>query len=516
MLEPLEMLYAADSPMRNIHGEYTKWLDYQSGDYVARARELDARTYPHMPQLAAILGSQQERFGSLSADMSRKLEALGNGEAYAMVTGQQVGIFGGPLFAVYKLLTVIKEAKRAERTIGKPVVPVFWMASEDHDYAEINHVYMKQPFSRVLRKESLPLLPLAGKAPVSDLDFQMIKPELHQMLRELLRSETETGMTGLVYETFARLIEESRDFTEFFGRVMRACVGNEFLLFDAHAPEVRQLEIPFFSELVRRNDDLSAAFADSARPGMPAVELNREAAHVFYQDGGRELLLKEGDFFTTKRGHRFTEKELLELIQLHPERFSNNVVSRPLMQDYLFPTIGYVAGPGEISYWLQLRPLFHVFDWKMPILTPRLGAVLLSVSEEKKLSQEGTTLSAYLQAPLPDHQFDEEAYDERLYAFRNLTGALATEARLQGSKFESKVKTQLERIMSDMRADAKRQFHRHNHRRIELATHLCPMSAPQERMWTVVPFLNRHGMDVMKRLAHAYEASEYETLVARL
>lgn len=516
-IEAFDALYAQTSPMIQIEDHYRAWLDYTGMDQVTeRASELNDRSFSHLPSLVQIIRDQQATFGGIMPELDRKLDALATRDAYAMVTGQQVGIFGGPLFAVYKLLTVIKQAKQAEAKLGKPVVPIFWMATEDHDYFEINHVFVRQPMSRQLRKESLSTIPLAGKASVGELEFSRLKVELVQLVQRLLRSETETTHTNTLYHELVELIQTSDSFGSFFGKTMRRFVGEDFVLFNPHDPRVRALEVKPFQQLIARHDAIQDVFATSFEDGMPAIELNREAAHLFYHDGTRELLSKVDGVFTTKRGHRFTESELMAEIERQPERFSNNVVSRPLMQDFLFPTLAYIAGPGEIAYWLQLRPIFHEFDWKMPLLLPRMGAVLVDRNDEKKLRQEGVAIASYLAAPLPDHLFDEEAFDESLYAYRALTEAVGQEAGRHGRRFVSRSKQALERIAEEMRAEAKREHAQWNARRIHLSTRLMPMNAPQERMLSMVPLLNRHGLDVLKRLKKEYEQATTERCIVRL
>ncbi|WP_353048636.1 bacillithiol biosynthesis cysteine-adding enzyme BshC [Exiguobacterium sp. s5] len=516
-IESLDAMYAPSSPMMQVETGYSKWLDYKGMDELeARADELTGRSFTHLPALVTILRDQQTVHGPMSPELESKLDALARGEALTMVTGQQVGVFGGPLFAVYKLLTVIKKAKQAEAKLNKPVIPIFWMATEDHDYAEINHVFVSQPLSRQLRKEALSTVPLAGKASIGELEFDRLKIELVQMLQRVLLSETETPYTTTLYHELVAVLQASHSFAEFFGRMMRRFVGEDFILFDPHQPEVRALERDAFKRLIREHDRLNTALREAFEDGMPHVDLNRDAAHLFYHDGTRELLTKQDGVFTTKRGHRFTEAELLQQVEEHPERFSNNVVSRPLMQDFLFPTLAYIAGPGEIAYWLQLRPLFHLFGWNMPLLIPRLGAVLVSTNDEKKLAQEGVTLVDYLTNPLPDHTFDDEAFDQSLYAYRTLTEALGREAGKRGHRFDAKARHVLDRLADEMRAEAKRDQYRLNSRRIHLSTRLLPMDAPQERIWSMVPLLNRHGLDVFKRLFAAYEQSESERCLVKL
>ena len=510
-VEVFDALYASTSPMIQIDHGYGRWLDYRGMDEIEkRAQEIGERSYEHLDELVRIIKEQQRQFGGLSEALEADLDSLAQREAYVMVTGQQVGVYGGPLFAVYKLLAVIKRAKEASAKLGKPVLPIFWMATEDHDFAEINHVFTTQTFSRTLKKDALSTLPLAGKASVGDLEFERVKLELVQMAQRLLLNETETTHTSHLYRELIDLIQTSHSFAQFFGGMMRRFVGTDFLLFDPHAQDVRALERPMFRRLIEHHDALHEALGHAYEEGMPSVELNRDAAHLFYHDGTRELLTKTDGVYTTKRGHRFSEAELVAEIDSHPERFSNNVVSRPLMQDFLFPTLGYVAGPGEIAYWLQLRPLFHELGWKMPLLLPRLGGLIVSRNDEKKLRQEGVTLEEYMKQPLPDHAFDDEAFEEKLYAYRALTEAVSHEAGKQGRRFESKSRHVLERLADEMRAESKREQYRLNARRIHLSTRLFPMDAPQERILSMVPMLNRHGLDLFERMKDAYEQSDAE------
>jgi len=218
-IESLDAMYAPSSPMIQVETGYSKWLDYTGMDELeVRADELTNRPFTHLPALVDILRDQQTVHGPISPALESKLEALAAGEAFTMVTGQQVGVFGGPLFAVYKLLTVLKKAKQAEAKLNKPVIPIFWMATEDHDYAEINHVFVSQPLSRQLRKEALSTVPLAGKASVGELEFDRLKIELVQMLQHLLLSETETRYTTTLYHELVDVIQASHSFAQFFSR----------------------------------------------------------------------------------------------------------------------------------------------------------------------------------------------------------------------------------------------------------------------------------------------------------
>ncbi len=193
-------------------------------------------------------------------------------------------------------------------------------------------------------------------------------------------------------------------------RFLGELVDHDIIFFDADTQAVRQLEIPFFERLIQDNAEIRQALSKGIQQTteLPDTFLNEEAAHLFVEDIGRDLLYP-GQDFVTKQGKTYTELELLALLYASPERFSNSVVTRPLMQDYLFPTLAYIGGPGEIAYWTRLRPLFHHFDWTMPLLIPRMGAVMLQAKEEKGLRRHGLSLEQVLQTGVPLAAFDATA-----------------------------------------------------------------------------------------------------------
>ncbi len=227
-------------------------------------------------------------------------------------------------------------------------------------------------------------------------------------------------------------------------------------MFNPHDPRVRALEVKPFQQLIARHDAIQDVFATSFEDGMPAIELNREAAHLFYHDGTRELLSKVDGVFTTKRGHRFTESELMAEIERQPERFSNNVVSRPLMQDFLFPTLAYIADQERLRIGSNcVRSSMNLIEDAPLIAT--YGSCLGRPKRREEIASRRCRHRIVSCCPLPDHLFDEEAFDESLYAYRALTEAVGQEAGRHGRRFVSRSKQALERIAEEMRAEAKRE-----------------------------------------------------------
>ncbi|MCD8500633.1 MAG: bacillithiol biosynthesis cysteine-adding enzyme BshC [Bacillaceae bacterium] len=174
------------------------------------------------------------------------------------------------------------------------------------------------------------------------------------------------------------------------------------VLMDSHHPELRRLEAPFFNKLVSENELLRAAFVEQADLfyekgfGEP-IARSKENTHLFYHtsEGRRILLLKQenGSYVDRDRQYLFDEDQLRLLVEREPEKFSNNVVTRPLMQEFLFPVLAFVAGPGEIAYWATLKKTFHLFGFKVPPVVPRFSMTFIDAKIDKYLKTLNIPLS---------------------------------------------------------------------------------------------------------------------------
>jgi bacillithiol biosynthesis cysteine-adding enzyme BshC len=325
----------------------------------------------------------------------RSLDRLARQDALVVVGGQQAGLFGGALMIYYKALTVIQTARHAERLLGRPVVPVFWIAGEDHDFDEANHVHVQGADGGVkrIRIERPPGARLAvSRTPISAADWDAALADLavtlpdtafkSEMLASLRRQTADAPTLSLA---FARLL------AEWFG-------PDGLVLLDADDPALRALEGSMFRKLIARNDELEQALRQGERAvaslGLPLqAEAEPGNANIFlHHDSGRLLLFKDGGKFVDRRGIVAAEREeLLEWTESSPERLSTNALTRPLMQDYLLPVLAAVLGPSELAYWGLLGPAFHAFGMQMPVLVPRQSFTYLEPQTLKWMDKFGLT-----------------------------------------------------------------------------------------------------------------------------
>lgn len=328
--------------------------------------------------------------GSLSEKTRAHLGALRDPEGVAVVTGQQVGLFTGPLYTVYKTLTALQLAERLREETGRPVAPVFWLEGEDHDFAEIAaarflrrnepaEVRLPAPDTSGLNGGPVGRKTFEGAMPgvLDDLDAALPDSDFKPALMEAVRGAYAPETPLLV--AFARLLRA------FFPEAGLVFIDPNDRRMKAHAaPLFRQeIEAPAAS-----SEHVEAAGRKLEAAGFHA-QIGARPSNLFLLTGdGRLPLDFDGDRFTLRGTDRsFSERELLGRLDEAPERFSPNVVLRPLMQDRLLPTAAYVGGPAEIAYHGQLGGVYEQFGVARPLLYPRASVTLVERKVQKVLDK---------------------------------------------------------------------------------------------------------------------------------
>ncbi|CAI6019942.1 bacillithiol biosynthesis cysteine-adding enzyme BshC [Cohnella sp. JJ-181] len=467
--------------------------------------------------------ADRRRLGEALADYQRRLdsgalalkhvEALAGEGALAVVGGQQAGLFGGPLLIAYKALTVIQAAKHASRSLGRPVVPVFWIAGEDHDFEEANHLYVS-PGEGEPRKVKL-TRPEGPRHAVSRTTLAAVDWEV--ALTELALTLPDTEFKPNLLRQIRGYASDAPTLTLAFARLLSDWFAEDGLvLMDADDPAIRRLEAGMFRELVVRSEELSEALAAgeaSVRQlGYPIqAESAPDGANLFvHAEQGRTLLFRQGDRFEDRKGGlAYGRDELLRMAEERPEQLSNNALSRPLMQDYLLPVLATVLGPSEIAYWASLGPAFAAFGLEMPIIVPRQSFTYLEPQVEKLLAKYGVTaeqiasdggrmrsdwLSAQDTWDIGGRFADARARFGELYA--PLLDMVSQVDRGLAKLGESNMSLILEQIsyLEQRTAGALAGRHEASLRQWDRMLHsIRPLEQPQERIYGIVHFINRYG-----------------------
>lgn len=447
------------------------------------------------------------------ANSLNNIERLLDPHAVVVIGGQQPGILTGPLYTIYKIITILQLAKREEARLGLPVIPVFWIAGEDHDWDEVNHVYAWKS-DRTLHKKVLPTR-VKGKRSLSHLPLH--KEEIVQFIQELFEAEQLTEHSDGVRERIIALLDGCKNYSDFFARLLIALFGDEGLvLIDSADPIVRQLEGEMFAELIKENEAISRYFQEGCDAVVklgytPQVENNPISSFLFIYENGERLLLERADEqFRIRNGNKiWRREELIDLAMNNPELFSCNVVTRPLMQEFLFPVLAFVGGPGEISYWGLYRRIFRHFGMEMPIIVPRMTFTLVErhvqkLQEDYQLSF--SDLIFHLEErkrewlDSQDNQNIKAGFDqvreEIAHLYRPLQAKLAEMNQGLARLSEQNLKRILDQVgyLETKANQAFAEKHQAVLKQFERAKQsLIPNEKPQERIYNLFTFINKYG-----------------------
>ncbi|HEX6496466.1 MAG TPA: bacillithiol biosynthesis cysteine-adding enzyme BshC, partial [Acidobacteriaceae bacterium] len=372
--------------------------------WMREGRKLSAE---HRARLADLLAEQNAAFGGGELT-AKNIDRLRNG-ASAVVTGQQVALFGGPLYTLLKAATAIARAREATAA-GYDTVPVFWLASEDHDFAEIARVDI--PARDGLKATTI------GPAPEFPLSVGYIPvgPSVTQALaevEELLGAGEVTSLLRGVYQADATLAGA-------FGSLMARLFGRwGLVVIDAAGSSFHALGAEVLKQAIFEADALHSALLErdrllAERGYHSQVKVGEQSSLLFLIDDktGARLPLRRV-FIDGRRqwkagGRRYSSEELLEILQVTPERCSPNALLRPVFQDAVLPTSAYIAGPAELAYFAQSEVLYQGILGRATAALPRLSATLV----EPKIA----TVMERHEVQLPDVLTNADALAQRLAA----------------------------------------------------------------------------------------------------
>ncbi|TBL78142.1 bacillithiol biosynthesis cysteine-adding enzyme BshC [Paenibacillus thalictri] len=516
--QPLAEAYLRDFGKVAPLFDYNVW---QQEEWVRRAEWVDdeRRFSVDREGLCRVLTRFNRSIGADEAALA-SIDKLSRPDTLAIVGGQQAGLFTGQLLVIYKAITLLQTAKQAEAQLGRTVVPVFWIAGEDHDFDEVNHIFQ---LTSDLRVEKIKLERTGDKrGSVSRL--QIAAEQWESVLDQLDAGLMQTEFKASLMEQLREFAASSATLVDFFGKMMAWLFRETGLVFiNSDDPDLRALESSMFERLIEEHRPLQAAVENRARKVQelgftPQVEIQQGNANLFVcSEGERVLLYAQDDGFSTRRHDRFlTKEQLLDYARQAPGKLSNNVITRPLMQEYLFPVLGTVLGPGEIAYWAQLGEAFHQLGMRMPLIVPRVEVTLMEGTVTKHMGKYGLTVEdvihrfeekreSWLQAQDTlhlDEQF-EQVRRQFKASYEPLVGLIAginPGLKKLGETNLGKIVEQID-FLEQKASDAYRaQFDAALRQLTRIQLSVLPQGRPQERIYNVVSYLNRYGERWLREL----------------
>ncbi len=493
---------------------------------LAAARRHDRKT------LRTVLREQNERYGA-GLRALQNVDRLEEPGSLVVIGGQQAGLFGGPLYTVHKALTILALAREAERRLTRPVVPVFWIASEDSDIAEIDHAFVtdRGGLIRTLR------MPGSGPAKVPVSRVRLGEP-VARLLDELEEMLPETELSTEVIAELRSRYTPGRTYPEAFGSWMAHLFSQDGLVMvDPSEPRLKRSAHALFDREIRDGSPVSVAAMEQTerlhRAGYPAqIELRDGFLTLFHQEPVRDAItITDKGFQLKASGRRFSSAELASLLEDSPEAFTPNAALRPLFQDTLFPTLAVVLGPAEIAYFSQLTLAYERMGIPMPLVVPRASLTLIDAKIEKLGGKLGVGLRELLARG--EHVIDDilrrevpQSLTTRIAegrartgdAWRGILGEIdaldptlhrtaelgSARAMRQFDFMEKKIAQAARRKNTVLRGQVER-----------LTAALAPRGGLQERTLCALPFLARHGRRILTLAAGAVDpfAPEHRALV---
>ncbi|RRO11898.1 bacillithiol biosynthesis cysteine-adding enzyme BshC [Flavobacteriaceae bacterium 14752] len=333
----------------------------------------------HRAVLVDVLNKQYQDFET-SKQTQNHINQLSQSNTFTITTGHQLNLFTGPLYTFYKIITVLKTCEQLKTQYPDfNFVPLFWLASEDHDFEEINHFHFKDKTISWPKKAS---------GAVGELDTNDLKSVFETFEDTLPKTQLAEELKNLFKQAYLKhknLSEASIYlYNQLFGskglvilepnhKKLKACFKNQI--------RTELLEQITYKEVTQTSEHLkSQNYHEQVTPR----EIN-----LFYKDNNlrERLILKDNKFFVNSTQLEFSKDEILNEVETHPEKFSPNALMRPLYQEVLLPNLSYVGGAGELAYWLQLQSTFEAFEIPFPMLQMRNSALLFSEKTKTKLDK---------------------------------------------------------------------------------------------------------------------------------
>jgi len=453
------------------------------------------------------------------AKVIENIQRLGGNRCFAVVTGQQVGLFTGPSYTIYKALTAIKLAQEYSNQ-GLEAVPIFWMATDDHDLDEVCQTKLITPESCV-EKFRYPANRENFQQSVGNIQFEKsITSTLKNFLETLPNSDFKSNLVRKLNEAYFPGISFSVAFAKIFNFLFS---DYGLILLDPQDPILKQKSKSVFAKVVKEwstlNHLLENCDQELDKAGYSSqVPVTTETSFLFIEDEGkRRGLISTSKGFQLKGTNKTLSFDVLtNLIETAPERISPNVLLRPIVQDSILPTLAYVAGPSEVAYFAQVLPIYQTMNLEMPMIVPRTSFTIIENRSEKILNRyqlqfadlfkgNKSVLSSLLESSVNQSislRFDElttniakqlgKMEEVLKIVDPTLIGALGTT--------QKKVQYQIESLRTKfLKAESGKQ--RIVTRQIEnIFTLLYPLNNLQEREINIFYFLSRYGVGFISQL----------------
>jgi len=504
-------------------------------DYLAHAPAVRA-FYPKSPQFVEWVGEENPsvrydpiRRNRVADALLRQNRmwgvsdaALGNiekfrGGAATVLTGQQVGLFGGPMFALYKALTAVKLAEQASKA-GVEAVPVFWLATNDHDLAEVNHVWLAG-LDGQRREFGTP----SHGVPASPVGTILLGDVIDPLVREAAELFGQSEVSAFLLDSYRPGETLGSAFAKLYAKLF-APWG--VVLLDPCQPDLQELAKPMYAAAIERAEELDNALLERGKALEAAgyhqqVKVTASSTLLFtIRNGARVAIHRRTNGNGTPEfligEEKIGKRELLQQIETSPADFSPNVLLRPIVEDYLLPTLAYTGGSAEIAYFAQVGVVYETLLAHVTPVVPRFSATLVEAKEERLFEKYKIGLLDVLHGPeklqetlalrtLPEglesaFAHASQTLEASMGAIRKALQALDPTLVEALSNAESKMNYQLTRVQGQASRALLQKSEVLARHANQLSASLFPDKILQERQLGGISFLAKHGLSLLQDL----------------
>ncbi len=480
--------------------------------------------------LSAIIKNQYNDAEKLSAKTTRNIELLEKENTIAIVTGQQLGILGGPLYTIAKILTAIRLSNQfSERFDDYKFVPVFWLEGDDHDFNEVRSINILDNENQILN--------IGYKDEISDDDAKqsignlVFDDSLNEFFAKFDESLRETEFKNELLSKLTECYKVGKSFKQSFKDLLLWLFDEQgLIIFDPQDSKVKEILKPIFKKEV---NDFAAhtqkLIQVSARlEEIYHAQVKVKPVNLFYHtDDGRYSVEPVEEIYKLRRKRKqFTKDEILGEIDSAPYRFSPNVLLRPICQDYIFPTGFYIAGPSEISYFAQVTPLYDFYNIVTPIVYPRVSFTILEKNISSTLDKFDLTMNdiflgleelkekviSNLSENNIENVFTESENDIELLFDKIKENLFAVDKTL--IDVSGKTKEKIISTLNDLKTKAVKAQENKYETTIRQLTRISNLLYPngnlQERELNFAYFYNKYGMELIRKLYDEISVNEFE------
>jgi bacillithiol synthase len=479
--------------------------------------------------VADIINSQYEG-RKISPKTSKNISLLKNKKTLAVVTGQQLGMLGGPMYTIYKIITAVKLSKHlSERYEDYQFVPVFWLEADDHDFDEISYVKL------VNEKNELVNIQYTDNAPEDinrgSVGYQKLLNTIDSFFEEIEKNIRKTDFTDEILGNLRSFYSEGKTFKQAFSDLLFWLFDQHgLIIFDPQDNNIKRLLAPVFQKEIAgfREHTAKLVNVSATLEELYHAQVKVRPVNLFlnFEEGRYLIEPVENEFRLRGKRKKFTFEELSSLIESLPEKFSPNVLLRPICQDYILPTAFYVGGPSEIAYFAQVSPLYQDFNVAPPIIYPRSSATLVEKNVSSAIDKFDLKLNEIFADPenlkdkvvakLSDGSLEEifskSAYEIELIFDKLQEKLFEIDKTMSetGNKYKQNSLNSINQLKGKALEAQKKKYETSLRQIDKITINLYPDKSLQEREINFLFFANRYGLDVINRIYEELEINVFE------